>query len=325
MPQDVCNCYNRIMNMLPATLVALSLFDFLPVSAPPSVVPIESLSPVGKGELSVIVTPADSVGTVQKGATRIAFLTLDLSASCDADVALSEITVTHAGLGRATDIAAVYVSDGLRRLSRAQRFDARSGTATLRLQGVTVSRCGALHLTLRGDIAVTADTAGEHSLGVLRPEDVVSSAKRTVLRFTDESERIFTAPGKQGTITVRSLPVAGLLRYGRTETVARLQFTADASAAHLLKHLTLTNRGDARDYDLVRFQIVTRSGDILTPMTHHMDARSVTLDFVPSYILPRGQTMVLLVQAEVRSARGKKVEFVLEEPADLQASVYQDR
>jgi hypothetical protein len=313
------------MQPIAATLVALSLFDFMPVSAPPSKAPIESFSPSGKGELTILADKSQQYGSVLKGQTRIPFLTLDLSASCDADIALSDITVTHSGLGKASDVANIYLSDGLRRISRAQHFGSSLPEATLHLQGVTLPKCGALHLTLYADMSMTADTAGEHALNILRPEQIVSSAKKTTLRFSDSTERILTASKEEGTITVRSLPIQGPLRYGRIESVARLQFTADSTVSHQLKSITLTNQADARDYDLIRFTIETRSGEVLTPYAHHMDGRTVTLDFVPSFILSRSQTIVLLVKAEVHASQGRKVDFVLEEPSDLKATTYRER
>jgi hypothetical protein len=103
-----------------------------------------------------------------------------------------------------------------------------------------------------------------------------------------------------------------------------MQFTTDNQSAQLIKKITLKNRGDARDMNLINFTIETPSGKVLSRLQQRMDAKNVTLEFSPSYILPRSTTVVLVLKAEVKS-NNKKVDFYLEEPADLDAKPTRDQ
>jgi hypothetical protein len=313
------------MQLVSVLLVAYTLFDFVPVAPVKAPEPVTTFSEQGRGELTVVRSPEERVGSIPRGATRVSFLTLNLSASCDADVTVEDVTLTHVGAGRTTDITGVYVSDGSRRLTRAHRFDSHSAEATLHFTSLVIPKCDAVRLTVYGDFSTSADVASEHGITLKLPTDVRSSAKRTVLSAGDETERIITSPKNSGTITANFLPLSGRLRYGRIETVARLQLSADAQAAHLLKKITFTNQENARDYDLINFTIETRAGKVLTPVAQHMRGKTVTLQFIPSFILSRSENIVLLLKAEVHGSERHKVDFSLEEPSDLEATIYQDR
>ncbi len=306
-------------------IVAFSLFDFMQLPPVPPVQPAVSFAEQGAGELTVAVGTQQSLGSVPRGASRIQFLSLNLSASCDADVTVESIVLTHVGQGSAADISAVYLSDGTRRIGRSQRFDPRRSEATLRLQGLTIPKCSAVRLSVLGDIALTANSASEHGINLAKSADIVSSAKKTLLQRTDDTERIIAAPKDAGSITVNFLPVPSRPRYGRIETVARLQISADAKSSHLLKRVTFSNRATARDSDLINFTIETRSGTVLTTVTQRMKASQVTLNFSPTYILHRSQTVVLLLKAEIHASQSRQINFYIEEPADLEATLYQER
>jgi hypothetical protein len=57
--------------------------------------------------------------------------------------------------------------------------------------------------------------------------------------------------------------------------------------------------------NLINFTIETPSGKVLSRLQQRMDAKNVTLEFSPSYILPRSTTVVLVLKAEVKSNNKK--------------------
>jgi len=314
------------MRVASVAIIAYMIMDFAPRAPVPVPEPVTAYAGQGQGELAVVMGEKQVLGSVARGATHIPFLNLNLSASCEQDITVDDLTLMHVGLGRVTDIAGVYLSDGTRRLTRAKRFDPGSREANLRFSPrLTVPKCGAVRLYVLADIGMDADIASEHGITLARVTDIRSSAKRTVLTVGDPKERVVTTPKKEGTITVNFLPVNKRLRYGRTETVARIQLTADAKASHLLKKIMLRNNADARDMDLVNMRLETRSGSVLTRTAFRMQGTSVTLEFSPSYILRRSETLVLLLKAEIHTSNYRKVDFFMEEPGDLEATVYQGR
>jgi hypothetical protein len=105
--------------------------------------------------------------------------------------------------------------------------------------------------------------------------------------------------------------------YGRDATLARLQLSSDGDGAHLLKKITLTNEGTARNYDFTDLRLETRSGKQLTNVVMGMNERTLTLDFTPSYVLPRSGSVVLLLKGKVHASWRRTIDFALEEDSDL--------
>lgn len=314
-----------VMHLATGLLIAYMITDFLPVA--PSTVPeaVSAYNQTGAGELTVIVENQGTVGSVPKGATRIEFLTLNLSASCEGPVTVNEIDVKHLGLGSLDDISGVYLSDGLRRMTRAARFERSGAVARLRLKSFVVPKCDGVRLTVFADFSSGAATAGEHGMTVASADAVLSSAKAVTLSQSRKIDVKVATPKEAGVITVNFLPIASRLRYGHIETVARLQLTADSKNDHLLKRITFTNAESARDMDLQNVVIQTTSGKQLTTTAARMRGKQVALDFTPSYVLRRSSTVVLLLKAEVRASVTRKVNFTLEEAADLEAKIYIER
>jgi hypothetical protein len=56
-----------------------------------------------------------------------------------------------------------------------------------------------------------------------------------------------------------------------------------------------------------------------------MKGKQVTLEFQPTYILNSSQTVVLLLKAQINGSITRKINFILEEESDLDASPYRSR
>ncbi len=276
----------------------------------------------GKGELQVSIESAPLQGSLPRGASRIEMASLNFSASCDADITLEEIDVMHIGLGQTSDIVSVYLHDGYRRMSRGRQFDARSRIAQLRVTSLTVPKCGAVRVNILVDISPDATVASEHSITINAASAVTSSAKTTTLLHSDATERVITSGNTIGSVSVNFLPIRGSLRYGRIETVARLQLTSDRNNDHLLKSVTFKNEGDARDMNLINFTLESRSGEMLSPVAQRMRGYFVTLYFDPTYILERNRTAVFLLKAQINASQSKKINFTIAEPSDVHSMIY---
>ena len=314
------------MQLASAFLVSFMLMDYLhPTISAPFPQSDTTYAVAGNGSLAVTVEETQTVGSVPKSATRIPFLTLNLSASCDKDIKVESIEIRHLGLGRVTDIAGLYAVTGFQRVTRSAHFDSNRISTSLRFHPLIIPKCGGVELRILGDIAASAETAGEHGIALIDADPVHSTAKQTTVTVGDSTERILTVPENGGMLTARFLPVAKSLRYGRTETVARLQLTADSKTAHLLKKIMFTNQADARDMDLQWLKLETLSGSVLTPATPRMKGFTATLEFNPTYILHAGETLVLKLTAEIHASQSKKINLHLEQPSDLFATPYHER
>lgn len=309
------NITNVLMTCLAATLSAqtASAATISHQAAAPVGELIVSMQNVGAGDTSVAL-----------GATRVPLLSVTLSASCEADVRVSEIELHHTGLGSASDLEGVYFSDDVRRLSRVTSFDG-DGNARVRLTDMLIPKCGVQRMTAMVNISKNASAGGEHGLVIERATALQTTAKTVRLEVSQQPMTVKATPKQSSTISVNFLSVPGRLRYGRVETVARLQLSADAKSDHLLKSITLTNQETARDMQLIRFFIESSKGGQISLVAHRMQAKKVTLIFEPSFVLRRSRTVVLNVKAEVRVSNGAKVRFTLEEPSDLEAKEYRAR
>lgn len=314
------------MFLAPLVIVAALSSDFLEAAILPAAPePVASFSDTGAGELLVTFAPAGMFGSAPRGATRVELGVLNLSASCDSDIRLDSVRLRHTGLGAFSDISGVYLADGFRRISRASQFDHRSGEVDLRVPSLVIPKCSAVRLSALVNIAADATVASEHGLTIDGPSSVQSSARNTTFSYGGESKKITATPDRTGTVTLNFLPVNGRLRYGRMETLARLQFSADALHDYLLKRIVLTNRESARDMDFINLRLETRSGTGLTTTAARMKGRTLTLEFSPTYILERSRTTVFLLKGEVRGSQSRKVDFVLEETSDLHVVPYRLR
>lgn len=314
--------------MLTSLLLAYTLSDFYGTSSlrsEPAPVSTYSLS-TGAGELEVYAsTPDRADDIVARGQTRVPMLTLQLSASCDADLALNTIDLTHFGLGSVTDIRSVYALSGFRRVSRAASFS-KDGMATLRLQRMSVEACDTETIDIVADFSTDSDAAGEHGVSLAATNAVESSASRTLYTSEEQAtQTVKSSPFDPGAITVRMLPQRVNMLFGTIQTIARLQVSADQDGAHVLRSITLTNAGSARGYDFIDMVLEDRRGNVLTRLTQHMDERTVTFTFDPTYILDRGDTVVLLLRGEIRTSYAKTVDFEIEEESDIVSSPYRRR
>ncbi len=283
------------------------------------------VSEAGKGELQVSLRQIDMGSSVPLGATRVPLLGLNLAASCDADVRIDEILVRHTGAGDADDFTGVMLNDATRRVSRSSTFD-NDGVARLRpTAALTVKKCSSIDLMVAVNLSAQAGVASEHGASIVGADDVKSSAKTVRIVRSQDAVRMKAVSGSTGTVTVNMLSVPGRLRYGRTETVARLQISADAKSDHLLKKITLTNTENARDYQLMNLYLETRSGEVVSLVANHMRAKEVTLLIDPSLLLRGSQTIVLDLKAEINAGAGTKVRFIVEDRADIEATPYRSR
>ncbi len=279
----------------------------------------------GTGQLTIAVEGEQQFGSVARGATRVPFLTLNMSASCDADITVQSLELKHTGLGSTDDIASVYAVDGYTRVTRTAQFDRRNKTATLRFRSYVIPKCSASSLAIFADMSPDATVASEHAMSLSGLSGILSTAKETVLSSSVDNGTVVALPVTAGKLTARLLPISGPIRYGRIETVARLQLTADVRSAQILKRITFTNDGRARDMDLQWFSLQKLSGVSLTRLAPRMRGYTITLDFSPTFIIHAGQTIVLNLKAEVRGSQSKTVSFIIEEPSDILASPYRER
>ncbi len=314
------------MNFVSPAIVALMFIDLMqPAVTAPASSSATRYTDSGSGTLTVVTDAPDTIGSIPQGATRVPFLSVSMSASCDADIRVMSVDLAHRGLGNSQDLLSVYAVEGFSRISRVARFDAKRSALTLRFRSLVLPKCAAITFIVYADMKTDAVVAAEHSIVLSDASTILSTARQLSLSEGDGTKLVIAPQGSAGTLTLRMLPVSPRVSYGRIETVARIQLTAGSRTSQLLKRITFTNDETARDMDLQWLSLEMLSGSVLTAPLPHMRGYKATLVFAPTFILHAGETIVLNLKAEVRGSHSKKIQFGIEEQSDIVASPYRER
>ena len=266
--------------------------------------------------LSVTILPLPAASAIPQGAQRVAVLNLRLQASCTAPVTISSLSITHSGLGAASDILRIYAFDGTIRRSRSVSVSSKDAM-TLRLQNVTVPVCGTVTLIVDADFSRTAQSGGEHRFDL---KALDANATVTIGHIgASRSSQSVTPSANQATVTAEFRPVITDVSYGADKIVARLILTGGKDADQRVLSVTFTNDGSARNADLQNLYLETNGHARLTPSVAHMDGRTVTLMFDPPLLLSRNQSIFVQLRADVRASRTHTIQWLIEEPSDIQA------
>ena len=278
---------------------------------------LPSAALAAEASLAVAARPAPAAA-VARGATRVPFLQLSFSASCAQDVDVSELTLRHRGLGDVADLERVYAWSDNVRASRAAVL-AREGLVTLRLRPFTVPACGTRQLWILGDFSPEAGVAAQHALVLESAADVRADAPVAMESASAAMPAAVAGGEVSGSVTVEMLDLPAELRYGRARTVARIRLKADGERPQLLRSITLTNDGSARDADLQNVVLQTARGDVLAGPVASLRGDAVTLALEEPLLLGRNDTVLLVVKADIRASKRRTVRLEVEEPSDVDA------
>jgi hypothetical protein len=305
------------MVVLSSAFVALFLQQFaLPAS---SGLPAQHTLPRQQGELSVTVRDASLFTSVPRGAQRVPMLTLDLRASCAADVRLVSLPLRRLGLGANADISALYVELHGIRVSNAQRVSSRDGRVSLRLRDVHIPACGNETVVVLADFSPDAAIAAEHR--VVLEQLTTVDADGAVVRVQQPANALApvrrTVGMTQGTVHVETLPPLSRIRFGTNRTVARLRLRSDSDDRIRIASIRFVNRGNAAGSDLQNLFVATNRGERLTENISSMQGKNAFLPFTSAFILEPGQERLLELHADVLIGSSKTVNFTVEESADV--------
>jgi len=266
--------------------------------------------------LTVQIQSGAGGGSIPPGAQRVAMLTLSLSASCNEDVHVNGLTLTHEGMGALTDLTGVYAESGGRRVSRVRSFSSRDSTLRLEFRSLNVPACKRVELVVRANFSTDAAAAGEHVLAVLSSRDIDASAP--VIVQTSSSGVYRTVGPTRGTVTVTVLPPLNRVSYGDHRMIGRLRVSVDGVADQELLGIVLTNQGSASDTNLQQIAASLRGAPV-TRVLSSMDGDRIPLVFDPPLVLTRGGTWLLDLRANVRSGIRKTLSLIVEEGSDVTA------
>ncbi len=306
--------------MLTSIIIAYYLQQFSqPISLPhrtdQSPRHIQSVHP--RGRLTVEADAAGSV-SVPPGAQRVEMLRLILTADCSGDVNINTISVQRRGLGANSDIMSVYVVQRGRRITRARSIARKDGSVDLNVRRFRIPACQVEEVTILADFSPDASLAGEHRFA-LRAIEAAGSTVRINQRIAARATARRTSGRAVGQIAVEYLRLTRRVRFGARQIVSRFTLQADSRDNHLVRAITFTNNGSASEADLQNLYIGFRNRRIST-LIPQMRGDTVRIEFDPPFFLKKNHKLKFSLRADVRASRSHTIQFVVEEPADVEAT-----
>jgi len=268
-----------------------------------------------------VVAQGISNGSIPQGAQRVPVLKLILDVPCS-DVSLESVTLIHRGLGRLSDIAGVYaMRDGVR-ISRVSTPASNNGPVILRLTKQELQPCKADTIDIMMDIASTADIGGQHSFIIRSSSDMEFIGAQASLRSI-QAVVARIVPEMQRRVSFEQLSLLARPLYGVNRTVGR--FRLEASGNNLvLREITLTNAGSARDGDVTNLALYNARGVLVSPIVPMLDDDSVRFTFTSPFALQQPSQLFTL-RGDIRARRRQTINFSVEESSDVLTQTVRSR
>jgi hypothetical protein len=277
--------------------------------------------PLSSGTLEVSLSPNSPLGdTIPRGATGIAMLSADFTASCDDDILVDGLTVIHEGQGTQADITNAWMSVNGARVSRTRIFDSEDQTAELRFsRPLLVEACETVTVDFMADYLSTAATNGRHNYVLELASDVTSNAQSVTGSFPVRGEVFEVAAVTSGTITAtyRSVTPANVDVNDKDALVGKFELSANSTEDQTVYSLTLENTGTAGDGDFVDIFIRRTDGTALTGEVAQTVADYVTLTFDPPFTILEGDKVTLEVMADIVAGAADTIKLSFEETNDI--------
>lgn len=277
--------------------------------------------PIGNGELEVSLSSNNPVGDdVPRGANGVSMLSLDVSASCDDDVSISDITVLHQGLGAESDIEGLYAAVDGARLTRKRTIDSQSQIADLHFkQPLVVPACQSRTIDFLADFSSTATVAAKHSLAVELSADLSSNAQSVTGTFPMRGSTFSVAGVTNGKVTLSYRTVSpSTIKVGdKKAVVGKFQIETDSVEDQTIYGITLHQDGSANDGDLSNIAVRKTDGTMLTNTAATTAGDYVTLTFNPPFTILQGDKITLEVVADISGGAANNAKIEVEETSDL--------
>lgn len=275
----------------------------------------------GDGILEVSMSSTNpSADTVPKGAVGVVLTSIDVTASCDDSVVISEITVLHEGFGDSSDITGVYAAIDGGRVSRKRSIDSEDQTADLRFsEPLTIAACKSQTIDLVADFNTGIETGAEHNLAVELPSDFQSNAKDVEGNFPIRGNTFRIAAVTSGQISVDYRTISpNEVDVGDTgRVVGKFELSSNSVEDQTVYSVTMEQNGSSSDGDLKNLKIRRTDGTVLTNTVSTTVGDFATFVFDPPFTILEGDNITLEVVADIDAGAGETVVMHFEETSDV--------
>jgi len=275
----------------------------------------------GNGTLEVSLASTNPVGdTVPRGANGVVMASMDLTASCDDSVTISNLTTLHEGFGDSGDIVGLYATVDGARVSRRRTIDSQNQTTDVRfITPLVVAACKTVTVDIVADFSSTAVVSAEHNLSVELPTDLLTNAKKVQGNFPLRGNTFKVGAVTSGMVTVDYRSVTPSTRsVGDTGVnLGRFQVTANSVEDQTIYSVTLEQNGSAKDGDVTNLKIRRSDGTVVTNTVSAMVGDHATFVFDPPLTVLQGDQITLEVVGDIVGGAAETVQLRFEESSDL--------
>ena len=275
----------------------------------------------GDGTLEVSVASSNPVGdTVPKGANGVVLLSLDLTASCDDAVSVTDLTVLHEGFGSETDIDGLYATVDGSRLSRKRTIDSQDQTSDLRFSSaLVIPACGTKTVDVVADFSSAAGTSGEHNLAVELASDFHGNAKAVEGNFPMRGNTFRTAAVTSGKVSIAYRSISPTkVQVGDSDVVlGKFEISTDSVEDQTIYSMSVEQNSTAKDGALEDLKIRRTDGTVLTNTIVATVGDFATFVFDPPFTILQGDKITLEIVGNVTGSAGDSVILHFEESSDI--------
>lgn len=263
-------------------------------------------------------TPASA--NLTYGATRVTFTKFNVTASNDGDIVLGSVTVKRSGVGSSTNFDAVYLYDGMTRLTSGQSINSTTNSVTFNNVGVTITKGTTKTLSIVADVATSA-TSGSNALGIEAASAITAGGATVSGSFPVVGNMMSHTNVQGGSITIAksganplTAPKAGELQ----AKVAEFRLTAGSIEEVTVRSIALYQVGNISTGNLTNFNL-KQAGTTVATATGMTSGGSIILNFTNPFLMAKGavRTFDLYADVSAMARANDTTRIYLDNSADL--------
>ncbi len=276
----------------------------------------ESAGTAGSGLSVSLASDTPASATIPTGATKVAFTTVNLTASNDGPVTIDDLTLTRIGVGDENELGKVYLYEGMTEVEDGENIS-NDDVAEFNNVDYVVPAGETKALTVRANVTGTDDGAiGNHGFSIDEVSDIVTNGASVSGSFPVTGNLMSLSSVRAGSLTFDFGSINNSVKVGEEQKeMSEFSLRAGDQEDVALRQATLTNEGSADMTNLENLKLYV-DGEVVTELDS-ANTDAVTLAFDEPYIIEQGEEEVFTLKADVVGGATEDVRFELDELGDI--------
>ncbi|PIP31684.1 hypothetical protein COX24_02215, partial [bacterium (Candidatus Gribaldobacteria) CG23_combo_of_CG06-09_8_20_14_all_37_87_8] len=282
---------------------------------PAEEVPAEEVVAPAEGLAIALAADTPAATIVPLSSTNVEYIKVNLTASSDADVTISQMVFTRKGVGSASDFDNVYLYENDNRLTSGRTISSTTQQATFTNLGLKVKAGKTRTISLVAEMA--AATAGDvNYFQITASSDITSDATTVSGAFPIAGNSMVLGAQSAGTLTIATSGTPSNPYVGSSQAeVSRFQLTAGANEDVLVKRIILTNGGSVASTVLTNFKLYR--GSTLLAEAEGMSNDRVSLTLTDGYTLLKGENRTFSIKADIAGRPDQTIKLYIDYNTDV--------